>query len=395
MGRPYEAGSQWIFLEWLRKNRFFKNDGEGHFYEMSHLANLDQVEDGRALALVDWDHDGRLDLWYRNRNAPRLRFMHNQSEAGPSLSVKLRGTRSNRDGIGATVELLPSEKNFRLVRSLRAGDLFLSQSSKWLHFGTASNTIKKTARVTWPSGATEEFHNLPAQGRVLLTEGSGKAELVPKRSPVTLVKNPAPNAVRDSGTAQVVLPARIPFPQLEFQNASGEKKSLTKNTSPKLLLLWSEQCPHCQSIFPSLSKHATELHTAGLEVIALSAASLSSSTAATQFMKTVDSSHQWGFIESSSMRSLFQFQEQLFDRTPSATVPLVILLDEMNQALALYRGPFSLSSILSDWHILKAASPTQRFHLAPPLRGTWFTNPLPPREVSRILPAPKVVPDEK
>jgi len=373
------------------RNRFFRNDGQGHFYEMSHLANLDHLEDGRGLALVDWDHDGRLDLWYRNRSAPRLRFMHNQSDAGSSLAIKLQGSQSNRDGIGATVELLPAENNIRLVRSLRAGDLFLSQSSKFLHFGLAKNTAQKTARVLWPNGKSEDFHGLPTHGRVLLIEGSRKPQLLPKRAPITFPETPAPLALRDRGNAKVILPARIPFPLLTFQNSAGEKKALTKNTSAKLLILWSAQCPHCQKILPSLQENAAEISTAGLELIALS----NNSEATAQIIKTAHKSQQWGLITEPAMKSLFQFQEQLFDRTPASTVPLAILIDEAQQALALYRGEFSVKSILSDWQMLRATSPTQNFHLAPPLRGTWFTNPLPPREVRRLFPVPKVTPDQK
>ena len=51
------------------RNRFFLNGRQGAFHEISHLAGLDHSEDGRGLAIVDWDQDGRLDLWYRNRSA--------------------------------------------------------------------------------------------------------------------------------------------------------------------------------------------------------------------------------------------------------------------------------------------------------------------------------------
>ncbi|MDA7648980.1 ASPIC/UnbV domain-containing protein, partial [Akkermansiaceae bacterium] len=94
----------------------------------------------------------------------RLRFMHNERDTGHSVAIKLEGTTSNRDGIGAVVELLPSKKDVRLVRSVRAGDLFLSQSSKWLHFGTGNEEGQKIALVTWPGGATELFKGLSSNG---------------------------------------------------------------------------------------------------------------------------------------------------------------------------------------------------------------------------------------
>lgn len=358
------------------KNRFFRNDGAGHYYEMSHLAGLDQAEDGRGLALVDWDHDGRLDLWYRNRNAPRLRFMHNQTASPPSLALKLQGTESNRDAIGATVELLPSQAGLRLIRSVRAGDLFLSQSSKWLHFSGHDLKSSPTTRVTWPGGKTEDFQNLPAQGRLLLIEGSGKAQTLPKRPRIHFPKSPAIVPPRDSGIAKIILPARLPFPQLHFRNSEGEKQTLQKNKKPKIVILWSPECPHCQKLIPTLPQKKADL-----EVIALTPPDTEESTA--------------NILEESSMQSLHDFQKRLFDRTPAPTVPLAIILDEYNQALALFRGPIEIESLFSEWRKLRSLTPIQLYHLAPPLKGTWFTNPLPPREVYRLFPAPKVIPEQK
>ena len=371
------------------KNRFFKNDGQGHFYEMSHLAGLDQAEDGRGLALVDWDQDGRLDLWYRNRSAPRLRFMHNQTAAKPSLALKLQGSDSNRDAIGAVVELLPTQEDSRIIRTVRAGDLFLSQSSKWLHFSGHGTRSKQTARVTWPGGKNEDFKDLPTQGRLLLIEGSGKAQPLPKRSRITFPQHPAPLALRDPGSARIILPARLPFPQLRSKNAKGETQSVPKNRSPKLILLWSPECPHCKTLLPTLSQNTSDL-----EVIALNPPETDLKSAE-QVIDSAAYPHQWGILEKGSMESLSTFQARLFDRKPADSVPLTILLDESQQAVALYRGPVTLATLLSDWEMLRPLSPTQRYHLAPPLRGTWFTNPLPPQEVQRLFPVPKVKTDPK
>ena len=57
----------------------FLNLGDGmRFANVSGATGLDKVDDGRGLALTDWDYDGRMDFWIHNRTGPRVRFMHNQ-----------------------------------------------------------------------------------------------------------------------------------------------------------------------------------------------------------------------------------------------------------------------------------------------------------------------------
>ena len=86
----------------------FGADGD-RFATISAVSGLDLDDDGRALASVDWDQDGQLDLWVTNRNAPRIRFFRNQSETGHGF-VQLRlqgnGLDTNRDAIGARVTLV-------------------------------------------------------------------------------------------------------------------------------------------------------------------------------------------------------------------------------------------------------------------------------------------------
>ena len=60
------------------RNCCFLNTGTGRFSDVSTISGLDFPDDGRAVATVDWDGDGDLDLWLSNRNAPRLRFMRNE-----------------------------------------------------------------------------------------------------------------------------------------------------------------------------------------------------------------------------------------------------------------------------------------------------------------------------
>lgn len=78
------------------RNCMFLNTGDTRFADVSAATGLDLMDDGRAVALVDWDHDGDLDIWIANRNAPRVRFMRNDVASGNHfLAVRLQGKTCN------------------------------------------------------------------------------------------------------------------------------------------------------------------------------------------------------------------------------------------------------------------------------------------------------------
>jgi thiol-disulfide isomerase/thioredoxin len=383
------SGHSWSGSE---RNRFLLNGGQGRFHEMSHLAGLDQIEDGRGLALVDWDHDGRLDLWYRNRSAPRLRLMLNRRESPASIAIKLEGTTSNRDGIGAVVELLPAQKNKRLVRSVKAGDLFLSQSSKWLHFGLGDETGYTHASVIWPGGKKEFFEGIDGPGRrFVLRQGSGQAVSVAPRGDIELTAKPLATASQNDGTARIILPARVPFPTMTYRDQAAQLKTLAGAGKPRLVILWSGICGHCKSTLKEVANNAAAIRAANLEVLALSVDGLAGPAADVSLAyDLIDQSKfpfPWGLTDTSSVRGVHKFQAALFNGTPAPSVPLAILLDPAHEAVAIYRGAFSIIDVLQDWRAVADVSETQRHHYAPPMSGTWFTNPLPQRDVKKLFPA--------
>src|SRR6202042_3865381 len=88
----------------FERNVFYANNRDGTFSDVSGVVGLDFVEDGRAFALADFDHDGRQEVLLKNRNGPQLRLMKNvMEELPPSIQSRLRGRKSNGDAIGAAV----------------------------------------------------------------------------------------------------------------------------------------------------------------------------------------------------------------------------------------------------------------------------------------------------
>ena len=179
------------------------------FSDASAISGLDFPDDGRAVAVVDWDHDGDLDLWLRNRTAPRLRLMLNSTvqlaPATQSVSLRLIGTQSNRDAIGARVVLQfkNSNQSHSRTQSIRAGDGFLSQSSKLIHFGLPSTATIEQLTIFWPGAEPEIIRDITAGSNYEVTQGTGQAEKRAHRSQVALT----PKATK---TLQPTAAARLP-----------------------------------------------------------------------------------------------------------------------------------------------------------------------------------------
>src|SRR5207247_1829445 len=104
----------------FERNVFYANNRDGTFSDVSGAVGLDFLEDGRAFALADFDHDGRQEVFLKNRNAPQLRILKNvMDDLPPSIAFRLRGTKSNRDAIGASITI--ETEADRQTRFLQAG----------------------------------------------------------------------------------------------------------------------------------------------------------------------------------------------------------------------------------------------------------------------------------
>ena len=150
----------------------FRNLGGGKFQEvttaMGDVFSAPKVARGAAYA--DVDNDGALDLLVTT-NGGRVYLFHNEGTTGHSLRIKLRGVRSNRDGIGSIVRITAgADKQWKMLRS---GSSYLSQSELVLTFGLGSLTKVDAMEVQWPSGQKDELKNVSAGQTVTIKEGQG------------------------------------------------------------------------------------------------------------------------------------------------------------------------------------------------------------------------------
>jgi hypothetical protein len=161
----------------------FRNLGGGKFHEVTESlgASFASPKVARGAAYADIDNDGSLDILV-STNGGRAYLFHNEGGTNHSLRVKLVGTRSNRDGIGAIVRL-QTDKD-RQWQMLRSGSSYLSQSELVLTFGLGIETKVGSLQVQWPSGQVDKLENIPASQTVTIQEGKGIVASRPYGSPV-------------------------------------------------------------------------------------------------------------------------------------------------------------------------------------------------------------------
>jgi hypothetical protein len=151
----------------------FLNNGNGKFRDVAAKigSGFNQPKVGRGLAYADFDRDGDLDLLLTTNNGPAYLYRNDQLSGNHSIRFRLVGTKSNRDGIGATVRIVSG--GLSQSRMVKSGSSYLSQSELAVTFGLEKRDRVERVVIAWPSGRTEEFTNLAAGRCYECTEGKG------------------------------------------------------------------------------------------------------------------------------------------------------------------------------------------------------------------------------
>jgi hypothetical protein len=151
----------------------FRNLGKGKFEEVTKSmgAAFSAPRVARGAAYADIYNDGRLDVLMATNGGPAVLFRNEASDlaANHSLRVKLIGTKSNRDGIGATVRVTASGET--QTQMMRSGSSYLSASELVLTFGLAQHEKAESVEILWPSGQINRLANVAAGQTIVATEG--------------------------------------------------------------------------------------------------------------------------------------------------------------------------------------------------------------------------------
>ena len=145
----------------------FRNNGDGTFTDVAYVSNADRVEDGRGVVVFDYDQDGRPDIALRNYRQP-AQLLHNIGADGHWLELKLIGTRSNRDAVGARIVL--TSNGVRQIREVHAGSGYQSGSSLIQHVGLGPATTVDEIHIRWPSGVESTLTAVAADQRLVVQE---------------------------------------------------------------------------------------------------------------------------------------------------------------------------------------------------------------------------------
>jgi Flp pilus assembly protein TadD/peroxiredoxin len=355
------------------RNVMFANNRDGTFSEVSGAVGLDFIEDSRSFALADIDHDGRLEVILKNRNAPQLRILRNaMQEIGRSIAFRLRGTKSNRDAIGAAVTV--EAGTLRQTRYLQAGSGFLAQHAKEVFFGIGAAEGTVRASIRWPSGLTQQFEHLPANHRIEIEEGSATFTAKPfAASPSAWSQAQAP-AMSETLPTQIetwlIDPLRAP--DFSLPDQTGKTRQLSSFRGRYLLLnFWATAGPSSCDELKLLARHANSLAASELDVAAVNVDNSDSAAAARSFATQQGFPFPALFATEETIGIYNIIYRYLFDRRRDLGVPTSFLLDKEGMIVKVYQGSLRPEKLLEDVRSIPSTA-TERLQKALPLGGALY-----------------------
>jgi tetratricopeptide (TPR) repeat protein len=332
------------------RNVFYINNRDGTFSEVSGTLGLDFLDDSRAFALTDIDHDGRLEVILKNRTAPQLRVLRNvMQDLGQAIAFRLRGTKSNRDAIGARITVETGE--LRQTKYLQAGSGFLSQHTKEVFFGLGAAQGTVRADVRWPSGLTLTLKRLPVNHRIDVVEGDERF----RARPFAMARSSEPKANPSYGEEPLLsrveswLIEPMAAPELSAPDLTGKMQSLNSFRGRFVLLcFWATTSPSSAAQLRLLQREHSALSSAHPAVIAINVDSPRQTEAIQAFVAKEKIAFPILLATDETAGVYNIIYRYLFDRRRDLTVPTSFLIDPNRMIVKVYQGELSPRQLLDD-----------------------------------------------
>jgi Tfp pilus assembly protein PilF len=356
-----------------QRNVFFANNGDGTFSDVSGVLGMDLIDDARAYALSDFDHDGRMEMVIKNRTSPQIRVIRNDLDGiGASIAVRLIGRVSNRDAIGATVTIEAGAK--RQSKFVSAGSGFASQHSKELSFGLGESQGPVSISVQWPTGAKEVFENLPINHRIEFTEGNRTFKPTPfqrhhgngTQASSALPIQPLPESVN------TWLVAPLFGPDLQLSDLRGSTRQLSALFSgPVFLVFVRANCGASRQQLEVLQKMQSALSSVSLALYVVAVDLGVKDAAASPWVKEGNYTFPICLASEHELGAWNIQYRYLFDRRRDMSMPISFLLSKGGAIIRIYQGVTPVQDVLHD---LKIAPTTRdgQFERAMPFPGPYY-----------------------
>jgi len=360
------------------RNVFYANNRDGTFSDVSGAVGLDFLVDSRAFALADFDHDGRQEIFLKNRNAPQLRILKNAIESlPPAICFRLRGTKSNRDAIGAVVTV--ETEAGKQTKTLRAGSGFLSQHSKELFFGLGATKGPIRAEVRWPNGSKQELHDLSINRRVLVTEGEDAPRMEPfarvfSRREGNSFTPTVPPSEDDSlpTVAETWLVAPVSAPEFSPSVSNDTRTIASFRGKPLLLNFWVTGSTACEQGLSVFRERSTDWSAKGLQLLTINLNAAADDASVRDFLEKQRFPFPVvrGNDDLAGMYNILY--RYLFDRHRDLILPTSFLLNSVGEIVKIYHGPIDPEHLTRDFQRIPK-SPAERMALALPFPGITDT----------------------
>ncbi|HEY6388071.1 MAG TPA: FG-GAP-like repeat-containing protein, partial [Candidatus Acidoferrum sp.] len=355
------------------RNVFYANNRDGTFSDVSGAVGLDFPDDSRSFVLTDIDHDGRLEIVLKNRNAPQLRILRNaMKDIGNSIAFRLHGKKSNRDAIGAAATV--EAEGHKQTKYLQAGSGFLSQHTKELFFGVGKAQGNVRASIRWPSGLTQVFEHLPVNRRIEIEEGS--EDFAAKRfatAPASYARageTQTSEALPESVETWLIEP--LSAPEFSLSDLAGNLCNLQSFRRAFVLLnFWTAVSPACGDQLRAIQKYQSTFAASGLRVLGINVDDAGEIASARSFADKVGLSFPI-LLATQEVAGIYNIvYRYLFDRRRDLALPTSFLVNADGMIVKVYQGPVSPERIAAD---LKSVprSAAARMKKALPFEGTLY-----------------------